>query len=51
MIYLWHLRGLERFLECLSIRTCSLDDRPIKNSGTMRVEWDTLSLIIRGTVV
>jgi hypothetical protein len=27
MIYLWHLRGLERFLECLSVRTCSLDDR------------------------
>jgi hypothetical protein len=26
MIYLWHLRGLERFLECLSVRTCSLDD-------------------------
>jgi hypothetical protein len=28
MIYLWHLRGLERFLECLSVRTCSLDDHP-----------------------
>jgi hypothetical protein len=26
MIYLWHLRGLELFLECLSIRTGSLDD-------------------------
>ena len=42
MIYLWHLRGLERFLECLSVRTCSLDDCP-KNSATMRVEWDALS--------
>jgi hypothetical protein len=30
MIYLWHLRGLERFLECLSVRTYSLDDRPGK---------------------
>jgi hypothetical protein len=30
MLYLWHSRGLERFLECLSIRTCSLDDRPGK---------------------
>jgi hypothetical protein len=30
MTYLWHLRGLERFLECLSVRTCSLDDRPGK---------------------
>jgi hypothetical protein len=29
-IYLWHLMGLERFLECLSVRTCSLDDRPGK---------------------
>jgi hypothetical protein len=27
MIYLWHLRGLELFLECLSIRIGSLDDR------------------------
>jgi hypothetical protein len=27
---LWHLRGLELFLECLSIRTGSLDDRPGK---------------------
>jgi hypothetical protein len=27
MIYLWHLRGLELFLECLSVRTGSLDDR------------------------
>jgi hypothetical protein len=26
MIYLWHFRGLKRFLECLSVRTCSLDD-------------------------
>jgi hypothetical protein len=26
MIYLWYLRGLERFLECLSVRTGSLDD-------------------------
>jgi hypothetical protein len=26
MIYLWHLRELEQFLECLSVRTCSLDD-------------------------
>jgi hypothetical protein len=30
MIYLWQLRGLEQFLECLSVRTCSLDDRPEK---------------------
>jgi hypothetical protein len=30
MIYLWYLRGLERFLECLSVRTYSLDDRPGK---------------------
>jgi hypothetical protein len=28
MIYLWYLRGLGRFLECLSVRTCSLDNRP-----------------------
>jgi hypothetical protein len=27
MLYLCHSRGLERFLECLSVRTCSLDDR------------------------
>jgi hypothetical protein len=27
MFYLWLLRGLERFLECLSVRTYSLDDR------------------------
>jgi hypothetical protein len=27
IIYLWYLRGLEQFLECLSVRTCSLDDR------------------------
>jgi hypothetical protein len=26
MIYLWHFRGLKPFLECLSVRTCSLDD-------------------------
>jgi hypothetical protein len=30
MIYLWYLRGLEQFLECLSVRTYSLDDRPGK---------------------
>ena len=30
MLYLWPLRGLERFLECLSVRTCSMDDRPGK---------------------
>jgi hypothetical protein len=30
MIYLWPLRGLELFFECLSVRTCSLDDRPGK---------------------
>jgi hypothetical protein len=30
MLYLWPSRGLERFLECLSVRTCSLDDRPRK---------------------
>jgi hypothetical protein len=42
MLYLWYSRGLERFLECLSVRTCSLDERP-GNSATMRVEWDALS--------
>jgi hypothetical protein len=42
ILCLWHLRGLERFLECLSVRTCSLDDRP-ENSATMRVECDALS--------
>jgi hypothetical protein len=30
MIYLWHLRRLELFPECLSVRTDSLDDRPGK---------------------
>jgi hypothetical protein len=30
VIYLWQLRGLERFLEYLSVRTYSLDDRPGK---------------------
>jgi hypothetical protein len=30
MLYLCHSRGLEWFLECLSVRTCSLDDRPGK---------------------
>jgi hypothetical protein len=30
MLDWWYFRGLERFLECLSIRTCSLDDRPGK---------------------
>jgi hypothetical protein len=30
MMALWHLRGLERFLECLSVRTGSLDDHPGK---------------------
>jgi hypothetical protein len=30
MLYLRHLRGLEQFLKCLSVRTCSLDDRPGK---------------------
>ena len=34
-LWLWcwtgfYFRGLERFLECLSVRTCSLDDRPGK---------------------
>jgi hypothetical protein len=29
-LYLWPLRGLERFLECLFVRTCSMDDRPGK---------------------
>jgi hypothetical protein len=39
MIYLWHLRGLERFFECLSVRTGSLDDHPGKqcnHKGGMR---------------
>jgi hypothetical protein len=27
MTYFWHLRGLELFLECLSVRTGLLDDR------------------------
>jgi hypothetical protein len=30
MMILRHLRGLERFLECLSVRTDSLDDHPGK---------------------
>jgi hypothetical protein len=30
MLDLWYFRGFERFLECLSVRTCSLDDRPGK---------------------
>jgi hypothetical protein len=30
MLDWWYFRGLERFLECLSVRTCSLDDRPGK---------------------
>jgi hypothetical protein len=42
MLYLWYSRGLEQFLECLSVRTYSLDDRP-ENSATMRVEWDALN--------
>jgi hypothetical protein len=42
MMVLRHLRGLERFFECLSIRTGSLDDHP-GNSTTMRVVWDVLS--------
>jgi hypothetical protein len=50
MLYLCHSRGLERFLKCLSIRTCSLDDR-LGKKKTMRVEWDALSCIIRGTEV
>jgi hypothetical protein len=39
MIYLCHLRGLEQFLECLSVRTYLLDDRPGKqcnHEGGMR---------------
>jgi hypothetical protein len=27
MTYLWHLRGLDLFLECLSVRNGSFDDR------------------------
>jgi hypothetical protein len=50
MIYLWHLRGLERFSECLSVRTCRWMTAR-ENTATMRVEWDALSLIIRGTGV
>ena len=30
MLYLWYSRGLERSLECLSVRTYLLDDRPGK---------------------
>jgi hypothetical protein len=30
MMALWHLKGLKRFLECLSIRTGLLDDHPGK---------------------
>jgi hypothetical protein len=30
MLYLWHSRGLERFLECLSVRTCSIGWPPGK---------------------
>jgi hypothetical protein len=43
-------KGLEQFLECLSVRTCSLDDR----SGKQRSHEggrDALSLIITGTGV
>jgi hypothetical protein len=28
MLDWWYFRGLERFLECLSVRTCSLRDHP-----------------------
>jgi hypothetical protein len=42
MIYLWHFRGLERFLECLFIRLVRwMTTR--ENNATMRVAWDTLS--------
>jgi hypothetical protein len=41
ILYLWHLRGLEQFLECFSVRTCWMTTR--ENSATMRVEWDALS--------
>jgi hypothetical protein len=50
MLYLWPSRGLERFLECLSVRTCSLDDSPGKqcnHQGGM----GALSWIIRGSGV
>jgi hypothetical protein len=30
MTVLWYLRGLEQFLECLSVGTGSLDDHPEK---------------------
>jgi hypothetical protein len=42
MLFLWHLRGLERFLKCLSVRTIRWMIAP-ENSATMRVEWDALS--------
>jgi hypothetical protein len=45
---LWYFRGLKLFLEYLSVRTSSLRDHR-DNSTTMRVEWDALSWIIRGT--
>jgi hypothetical protein len=50
MLYLWPSRGLERFLECLSVRpVCWMTAR--ENSATMRVEWGALSWIIRGSGV
>jgi hypothetical protein len=42
MLYLWYSRGLERFLECLSVRTGRWMTAR-ENSATMRVEWDALS--------
>jgi hypothetical protein len=39
---LWYLRGLDLFLEYLSVRTCLLDDH-LENSAAIRLEWDALS--------
>jgi hypothetical protein len=48
IMILWYFRGRRLFPEYLSVRTCSLSDYQ-DNSATMRVEWDALSWLIRGT--
>jgi hypothetical protein len=52
MLYRWgpcdYFRGLRLFPECLFVRTC-LGVTTWDNSATMRVEWDALSWLIRGT--
>jgi hypothetical protein len=44
-----YFRGLRLFPEYLSIRTCLGEWQTRDNSATMRVEWDALSWLIRGT--